>query len=64
MEQRPAEGTASGTPDWLEVVRRQVESLRYGVVQITVHADQVVQIERTERLRFDARESPRPDRRS
>lgn len=63
MEHTLAEATLSGAPDWLEVVRQQVESLRYGIVQITVHADEVVQIERTERLRFDARDK-RPDRRS
>ncbi len=63
MEPTPAEGTSSGAPDWLEVVRRQVESLRYGIVQITVHANQVVQIERTERLRFEPGDK-RPDRRS
>jgi hypothetical protein len=39
--------------DWLEVVRRQVDSLRYGVVQIVVHDSQVTQIEKTERLRLE-----------
>ncbi len=46
----------SGTPpasDWIEAVRRHVASLRYGVVQITVHAGKVVQVERTERFRFE-----------
>jgi hypothetical protein len=38
---------------WLEVVRRQVGSLRYGVVQIVVHDAQVTQIEKTERLRLE-----------
>ena len=38
--------------DWLEVVRRQVGSLRYGVVQIVVHDSQVTQIEKTERVRL------------
>jgi len=37
---------------WLETVRRQVGSLRFGVVQITVHEGQVVQIDRTEKLRL------------
>jgi hypothetical protein len=40
-------------PDWLEVVRRQVGSLSYGVVQIVVHDSQVTQIEKTERVRLD-----------
>ena len=39
--------------NWLEIVRRQVESLRYGVVEIIVHDAQVTQIEKTERLRLD-----------
>jgi len=43
--------------EWLEVVRRQVASLRYGIVQIIVHDAQVTQIEKTERLRLD---KPRP----
>ena len=40
-------------PDWLEVVRQQVGSLHYGVVQIVVHDSQVTQIEKTERVRLD-----------
>ena len=40
-------------PDWLEVVRSQVESLKFGTVQITVHDSKVVQIERVERTRLE-----------
>ena len=36
----------------LELVAEQISKLRFGVVQITVHDGQVVQIERTERVRF------------
>jgi hypothetical protein len=39
--------------NWLEVVRQQVGSLRYGVVQVVVHDSQVTQIEKTERVRLD-----------
>lgn len=39
--------------EWLEVVRRHVGSLSFGLVQITVHDGGVVQIERTERIRFE-----------
>ena len=46
-------------PHWLRVVSSQVGSLRYGVVQIVVHAGEVVQIERTEKVRLD-----RPEDRS
>ena len=38
---------------WLEIVRRQVGSLDFGVVQIVVHAAKVVQIERTEKFRLE-----------
>ncbi len=38
---------------WLEIVRRQVGSLDFGVVQIVVHAARVVQIERTEKFRLE-----------
>ncbi|HWD91248.1 MAG TPA: YezD family protein [Verrucomicrobiae bacterium] len=43
----------SATESWLEVVRRQVGSLNFGVVQIVVHGARVVQIERTEKVRLD-----------
>jgi hypothetical protein len=39
--------------NWLEIVRQQVDSLNYGVVEIVVHDSQVTQIEKTERLRLD-----------
>lgn len=38
---------------WLSVVRDQVSSLEFGVVQIVVHGARVVQIERTEKMRFE-----------
>ena len=38
---------------WLETVRSQVASMRFGVVQIVVRDSQVVQIERTEKVRLD-----------
>ncbi len=41
------------TANWLEIVRRQVASLRFGVVQIVVHDSQVTQIDKTERVRLD-----------
>ena len=40
-------------PEWLKVVRTQVESLKFGAVQITVHDSKVVQIERVEKTRLD-----------
>ncbi len=38
---------------WLEILKEQVGSLQFGVVQIVVHDRRVVQIERTEKFRFD-----------
>ena len=38
--------------DWLSTVQKTVESLDFGVVQIVVHSSKVVQIERTEKIRF------------
>jgi hypothetical protein len=44
--------------EWLELVRRQVNSLRFGVVQIVVHDSQVTQVEKTERVRLDKLRTP------
>ena len=55
--QTKTSGDSGEKPDWLEIVRQQVASLRYGVVEIVVHDSQVTQIEKTERVRLDR---PRP----
>lgn len=41
--------------DWLEAIRQQVSSLRFGVIQIVVHEGRVVQIDRTEKIRVDSK---------
>jgi hypothetical protein len=46
-------GNGDEKQDWLEIVRHQVGSLRYGVVQIVIHDSQVTHIEKTERVRLD-----------
>ena len=38
---------------WLDVLKLQVASVRYGIVQIVVHDRRVVQIERTEKFRLE-----------
>lgn len=38
--------------DWLEVVQRRVESLKFGSVQIVVHEGRVTQVESLEKTRF------------
>jgi hypothetical protein len=47
---------ATESPEWLDLVRQQVGSLRYGVVEIVVHDSRVIQIEKTERVRLDKSE--------
>jgi hypothetical protein len=51
-----AEEPTSAAP-WLTVVSDKVKSMRYGVVQIVIHDSKVVQIERTERTRFEVPQS-------
>jgi hypothetical protein len=46
-------GKENSEPSWVSLVQGQVESIRFGVVQIVVHDSRVVQIERTEKLRLD-----------
>jgi hypothetical protein len=43
----------AGLPDWLLLVRKQVDSLKFGTVQITVHDSHVTQVERLEKVRLD-----------
>ncbi|HEU5070221.1 MAG TPA: YezD family protein [Verrucomicrobiae bacterium] len=53
MQKQPMPAASGAGDAWLELVRRQVGSLRFGVVQIVVHDSQVVQIEKTERVRLE-----------
>ena len=39
--------------EWINIVKQSVGALQFGVVQIVVHNGKVVQIEKTEKLRFD-----------
>jgi hypothetical protein len=48
-----ATGTNQITAEWLKIVAAQVSSMRFGMVQVTVHESRVVQIEKTEKLRFE-----------
>jgi hypothetical protein len=44
---------SSETPlDWLRLVREQVQSLKYGTVQITVHDSQVTEVVKSEKTRL------------
>ena len=55
VEDRNSEpvGEVSTAAPWLAVVADKAKTMRYGVIQIVVHDSKVVQIERTERTRFD-----------
>ena len=55
-EQTDLQGAAQRPESWIEAVRAQVGSLRFGVVQIVVHDARVVQIEKTEKIRFEKTE--------
>lgn len=52
---RPAASKLPAPTDWVEAVRQQVSSLRFGVIQIVVHEGRVVQIDRTEKIRVDSK---------
>jgi len=39
--------------DWLNLVAKQAASLRFGTIQIVVHDSKIVQVERTEKFRFE-----------
>lgn len=39
-------------PSWLRLVRKNVESLKFGTVQITVHESQVTEVVRAEKVRL------------
>ncbi|MDF2661604.1 MAG: hypothetical protein K0Q94_4395 [Paenibacillus sp.] len=43
---------------WTERILGSLEGMEYGSVQIIVHDGKIVQIERTERKRFDAFAQP------
>jgi len=49
LSRRPADDDAA----WLAIVKRQVKALHFGVVQIVVHNDRVVQVEWTEKVRLN-----------
>ncbi|QBG48113.1 DUF2292 domain-containing protein [Verrucomicrobia bacterium S94] len=47
-------GAYCGTQDgrWVKSVKKYVKSLDYGEVTLTVHNGQVVQVQKTEKIRF------------
>jgi hypothetical protein len=47
------ESENASTSQWNSIVSRAVTNLKFGVVQIVVHDGKVVQIETTEKVRFN-----------
>lgn len=43
----------SPAPAWIDLVRKQVSSLKFGTVQITIHDARVTQVERLDKVRLD-----------
>ena len=62
-DERLAPQETSSLP-WLAVVAEKVKHMRFGVVQIVIHDSRVVQIERTERTRFDVPQAVGRDNRA
>ncbi len=60
MSIKPIDTQNDGATAWLEALRRAVQGLRYGSVELLVHDGRVVQIERREKVRFQPAVS-RPD---
>ncbi|WP_010273351.1 YezD family protein [Paenibacillus senegalensis] len=49
---------------WLERIKANLEGMEFGAVQIVVHEGRIVQIERTEKNRYDAENQSLSRRRS
>jgi hypothetical protein len=39
---------------WMDRIQDHIKGLKFGTVQITIHDGKIVQIDRTERSRFDS----------
>lgn len=49
----PSQDVAANLAEpWMEIVRRKVEGIRFGSVQITVHEGRVTQVDALERTRL------------
>jgi hypothetical protein len=49
--------TVEVADEWLQRIKEQLSGVQYGIVQITIHNGQIVQIDRTERSRYDTEKS-------
>ena len=39
--------------DWQEIIQRHVKALNFGKIEIVIHDSRIVQVDITERFRFD-----------
>ena len=53
IEQSDRQQQETTLPEWMELVRGQVNSLKFGSVLITVHDSRVTQLEKVEKVRLD-----------
>ena len=53
IEQSDRQQQETTLPEWMELVRGQVNSLKFGSVLITVHDSRVTQFEKVEKVRLD-----------
>ena len=51
-ESKRGQESRDALPEWLQLVRRHLESLKYGTVQITVHDSEVTEVVRSEKTRL------------
>ena len=51
--QKPSAAKNEVEPKWLQLVRKQIESLKFGTVQVTVHDSQVTEVSRVEKVRLE-----------
>ncbi|OMF23441.1 hypothetical protein BK133_24435 [Paenibacillus sp. FSL H8-0548] len=49
--------TVEVADEWLQRIKEQLVGVQYGIVQITIYNGQIVQIDRTERSRYDTEKS-------
>ena len=52
MNPPPLSSHQASIPDWLLLVKRRVEAMRFGSVQILVHEGRVTTVEATEKTRL------------
>jgi hypothetical protein len=49
---------------WMDRIQDQIKGLKFGTVQITIHDGKIVQIDRTERSRFESIDGKGPQAKS